>query len=162
MAQALAPVARGEVVAVNKQQDYVSFIVGGQMFGIPVLKVQDILKPAKIATIPLAPAEVKGSINLRGRIVTVIDVRTRLGIKPRDDGKHDDNMAVTVESGQDLYTLLVDQIGDVVSLSDDLYESNPSTLDARWREFSEGVYRLKDRLLVVLDVERMLDIKSKI
>lgn len=162
MAQALAPVARGDVVAVNKQQDYVSFIVGGQMFGIPVLKVQDILKPAKIATIPLAPAEVKGSINLRGRIVTVIDVRTRLGIKPRDDGKHDDNMAVTVESGQDLYTLLVDQIGDVVSLSDDLYESNPSTLDARWREFSEGVYRLKDRLLVVLDVERMLDIKSKI
>lgn len=162
MAQALAPVARGEVVAVNKQQDYVSFIVGGQMFGIPVLKVQDILKPEKIATIPLAPAEVKGSINLRGRIVTVIDVRTRLGIKPRDDGKHDDNMAVTVESGQDLYTLLVDQIGDVVSLSSDLYENNPSTLDARWREFSNGVYRLKDRLLVVLDVERMLDIKSKI
>ncbi len=162
MAQALAPVSRGEVLAMDKQQDFVTFIVGGQMFGIPVLQVQDILKPEKIATIPLAPPAVKGSINLRGRIVTVIDVRTRLGLKPREDGKLDDNMAVTVENGQDLYTLLVDNIGDVVSLSADLYESNPSTLDARWREFSEGIYRLSDRLLVVLDVERMLDMKAKV
>lgn len=157
-----ATVGRTDIAALDKQQDYVTFIVGGQMFGIPVLKVQDILKPEKIATIPLAPAEVKGSINLRGRIVTVIDVRTRLGLKPRDDGKLDENMAVTVENGQDLYTLLVDTIGDVISLSSELYEKNPSTLDARWREFSDGVYRLSDRLLVVLDVERLLDIKAKI
>ena len=131
------------------------------MFGIPVLKVQDILKSEKIAKIPLAPPEVKGSINLRGRIVTVIDVRTRLGMPPRTDGKSEDSMAVTVENGSDLYTLLVDKVGDVVSLANNLFESNPGTLDARWREFSDGVYRLEDRLLVVLAVERMLDIKTK-
>lgn len=161
MAQALTPARGGEVLALDQRQDFVTFNVGPQLFGIPVLKVQDILKPAKIARIPLAPAEVRGSINLRGRIVTMIDVRTRLGLPPRGDAKPNDNMAVTVENGPDLYTLLVDKIGDVVSLSSDLYESNPGILDARWREFSDGVYRLKDRLLVVLDVERMLDIRAK-
>ncbi len=161
MAQALATTSSGEVVASSRQQDFVTFVVGTQLFGIPVLKVQDILKPEKIAKIPLAPPEVRGSINLRGRIVTVIDVRVRLGMPERTDGKKDDHMAVTVENGPDLYTLLVDKIGDVVSLSNDLYESTPGTLDARWREYAEGVYRLKDRLLVVLDVERLLDIKIK-
>lgn len=162
MAQALAQTHAGEVASSSGQQDFTTFIVGNQLFGIPVLKVQDILKPEKIAKIPLAPPEVRGSINLRGRIVTVIDVRTRLGMPARNDGKHDDNMAVTVENGPDLYTLLVDKIGDVISLSNDLYESTPGTLDSRWREYCEGVYRLKDRLLVVLDVERLLDIKVKI
>ncbi len=161
MAQALAPVQPGQVATGGHQQDFTTFVVGNQLFGIPVLKVQDILKPEKIAKIPLAPPEVRGSINLRGRIVTVIDVRTRLGMAPRDDGKHDD-MAVTVENGPDLYTLLVDKIGDVISLSNEQYENTPGTLDARWREYCDGVYRLKDRLLVVLDVERMLDIKAKI
>ena len=161
MAQALATVPSGAVVASAQQQDFVTFIVGNQLFGIPVLKVQDILKSEKIAKIPLAPPEVKGSINLRGRIVTVIDVRTRLGMPPRTDGKAEDSMAVTVENGPDLYTLLVDKVGDVVSLANNLFENNSSTLDARWREFSDGVYRLKDRLLVVLAVERMLDIKTK-
>jgi purine-binding chemotaxis protein CheW len=161
MAQALATVPSGAVVASSKQQDFVTFIVGDQLFGIPVLKVQDILKSEKIAKIPLAPPEVKGSINLRGRIVTVIDVRTRLGMPPRPDGRPEDSMAVTVESGPDLYTLLVDKVGDVVSLADHLFESNSGTLDARWREVSDGVYRLEDRLLVVLAVDRMLDIKTK-
>ena len=161
MAQALAPAHNGGAVASNRQQDFVTFIVGNQLFGIPVLKVQDILKSEKIAKIPLAPPEVRGSINLRGRIVTVIDVRTLLGMPPRTDGKPEDSMAVTVENGPDLYTLLVDKVGDVVSLANDLFENNPGTLDAHWREFSDGVYRLKDRLLVVLAVERMLDIKTK-
>ena len=162
MAQALVSARGGAVIAPETQKDFVTFIVGTQLFGIPVLKVQDILKSEKIARIPLAPPEVRGSINLRGRIVTVIDVRTRLGMSPRTDGKPEDSMAVTVENGSDLYTLLVDKVGDVVSLSNNLYENNPGTLDARWREYSDGVYRLPDRLLVVLDVERMLDIHAKI
>lgn len=162
MSQALATTHSSEVVASSRQQDFVTFLVGAQLFGIPVLKVRDILKPAKIAKIPLAPPEVRGSINLRGRIVTVIDVRVRLGMPERSDGKKDGHMAVTVENGPDLYTLLVDKIGDVISLSNDLYEDTPGTLDARWREYAEGIYRLKDNLLVVLDVERLLDIKVKI
>jgi len=140
--------------------DFVTFFVAGQMFGIPVLKVQDILTPDRIASIPLAPPEVKGSINLRGRIVTVIDVRVRLGLDDKTEADGTNNMGVTVEHQNDLYTLLVDRIGDVVGLSNDTYEKNPATLDPKWREFSVGVYRLEKQLLVVLDVDQMLDIVS--
>ena len=141
----------------NGLKDFVTFIIKGQMFGIPVLHVQDILVTDKIAAIPLAPPEVKGSINLRGRIVTVIDVRVRLGLEKRQDGGQ--SMGVTVEHQNDLYTLLVDKVGDVVGLKGDLYEDNPSTLDPLWREFASGVYRLEDCLMVVLDVESLLNIK---
>ena len=140
-------------------EDYVTFKVEGQLFGIPVLRVQDILKPDRIAPVPLAPREVKGSINLRGRIVTVIDVRIRLGLEPRDD--IDESMGVTVEQDNDLYTLLVDKIGDVIGLSRDCYEKNPGTLDPLWREFSNGVFRLDEELMVVLDIDRLLDLNSK-
>lgn len=144
-------------------QDFVTFFVGPQMFGIPVLHVQDILTPDKIASIPLAPPEVRGSINLRGRIVTVIDVRVRLGLKSGGETKGNKEakqggMGVTVEQDHELYTLLVDRIGDVVAMSDELFEKNPGTLDPKWREFSEGVYRLDGNLMVILDIERMLNI----
>lgn len=139
-------------------EDFVTFFVADQMFGIPVLKVQDILTPDSIASIPLAPPEVKGSINLRGRIVTVIDVRVRLGMDNNGDSSSSGNMGVTVEHGHDLYTLLVDRIGDVVGLSNDSYEKNPATLDPKWREFSVGVYRLEKCLMVVLDVDQMLNL----
>jgi len=142
-------------------QDFVTFYVDDQMFGIPVLHVQDILTPDKIASIPLAPAEVRGSINLRGRIVTVIDVRVRLGLGTNNDGRHG-NMGVTVEQDHELYTLLVDRIGDVVAMSNDLFEKNPGTLAPTWREFSEGVYRLEDNLMVILDIERLLNLRKDI
>ena len=140
-------------------ENFVSFVVKNQLFGIPVLGVQDILSPEKINSIPLAPPEIKGAINLRGRIVTVIDVRVRLGLEQLPDAS--DSMGVTVEHRSELYTLLVDTIGDVIGLSGELYESNPSTLDPVWREFAQGVYRLDDRLMVVLDVERLLDVKAQ-
>ncbi len=138
-------------------EDFVTFIIGNQMFGIPVLRVQDILTPNQIAPIPLAPNEVRGSINLRGRIVTVIDVRVRLGL-PLREVEEEGNMGVTVEQDNDLYTLLVDQIGDVIGLSPKLYENNPGTLDPTWRDFSIGVYRLEKQLMVVLDIDRLLDL----
>lgn len=144
---------------VGNLEDYVTFKIGKQLFGIPVLRVQDILKPEQIAPVPLAPKEVKGSINLRGRIVTVIDVRIRLGLEPRDDDG--DSMGVTVEQDNDLYTLLVDEIGDVIGLSRDCYEKNPGTLDPLWREFTGGVFRLEDELMVVLDIDRLLDLSPK-
>lgn len=141
-------------------EDFVTFTIGDQMFGIPVLRVQDILTPNRIAPVPLAPPEVKGSINLRGRIVTVIDVRIRLGMPPLEKGSSGGAMAVTVEQDNDLYTLLVDKIGDVIGLSKDLYEKNPGTLDPLWRDFSIGVYRLENNLMVVLDIDRLLDLKD--
>ncbi len=141
-------------------EDFVTFFIGNQMFGIPVLRVQDILTPNQIAPIPLAPKEVVGSINLRGRIVTVIDVRIRLGLPPREED-NTGNMGVTVEQDNDLYTLLVDQIGDVIGLSKEFYEKNPATLDPKWREFSNGVYRLEESLLVVLDIDNLLDLATE-
>ena len=158
MNQAVSTSGPQQLEALQRQdlEDFVTFFITDQMFGIPVLKVQDILTPDKIAPIPLAPPEVEGSINLRGRIVTVIDMRERLGLGQRD--RSDKPMGVTVEQSNELYTLLVDRVGDVVSLSSDLYEDNPSTLDTLWREFALGVYRLDGPLLVVLDVDRILEI----
>ncbi len=141
-------------------EDFVTFFIGDQMFGIPVLRVQDILTPDQIAPIPLAPNEVVGSINLRGRIVTVIDVRTRLGLPPRE-GERTGNMGVTVEQNNDLYTLLVDKIGDVIGLSKEFYEKNPATLDPKWREFSNGVFRLEKSLMVVLDINNLLELAAE-
>ncbi len=135
---------------------FVTFWVSEQLFGVPVLQVQDILAPEKISPIPLAPKEVKGAINLRGRIVTVIDIRTRLGLIQRLDNGH--NMAVTVEHDDELYTLLVDSIGDVVDLPKADFEDNPATLDPAWREVAQGVYRLNGNLMVVLDIDQVLNI----
>lgn len=170
MAQNLVAAASREVETFLEKdlEDFVTFLVGGQLFGIPILKVQDILRLEDIAPIPLAPPRVMGSINLRGRIVTVVSVRVCLGIKDRGESvktpksppeaskKEKTDMGVTVEYDHDLYTLLVDSIGEVVSVSSEFHEGNPSTLDASWREFALGVYRLEDRLMVVLDVERLL------
>ncbi len=164
MSEALATADHHDLTATHPGedlQDFVTFFVDDQMFGIPVLNVQDILTPDKIASIPLAPAEVRGSINLRGRIVTVIDVRVRLGLSNDKEKSQQGNMGVTVEQDHELYTLLVDRIGDVVAMSNDLYEKNPGTLAPTWREFSEGVYRLEDKLMVILDIERLLNIRKE-
>jgi len=162
MSQALATTDGHDLTATHPGEDledFVTFFIEDQMFGIPVLNVQDILTPENIAAIPLAPPEVTGSINLRGRIVTVIDVRVRLGLTPKDK-ESGENMGVTVEHGHDLYTLLVDRIGDVMGLPNDLFERNPATLDPVWREFSNGVYRLEANLLVVLDIDRLLNLRD--
>ena len=145
-----------EAVAGEALEEFVTFEVHDQLFGVSVHRVQDILMPQAIAWVPLAPPEVRGSINLRGRIVTVIDMRKRLGLPPRETATRD--MGVTVEHQHDLFTLLIDAVGDVISLSADRFEPNPSTLNARWREIADGVYRLDGRLMVVLNVERLLDL----
>ncbi len=157
MIQALSTIAskNSDAVTEAESEDYVTFVIESQMFGIPVVSVQDILIPEKITPIPLAPPEVKGAINLRGRIVTVIDVRRRLGLPKHGS---DECMGVTVEHRNELYALQVDKIGDVISLSRDLYEEVPGTLDSVWRKFALGVFRLDSRLMVVLDVAQLLNL----
>ncbi len=145
----------GTELAAPETQDYVTMYIEGQMFGIPVLTVQDVLGPQKITRIPLAPREVAGSLNLRGRIVTAVDVRLRLGLPNNAAGNK--GMSVVVDQSGELYSLLVDQVGEVLSLPAAKFERNPPTLDPMWREFSAGIYRLDDKLLVVLDVAKLLD-----
>jgi purine-binding chemotaxis protein CheW len=137
-------------------ETFVTFTVVDQRFGIPVSRVQDILTTDCIAPVPLAPSAVRGSINLRGRIVTVIDVRSRLGFAAADAAEA--AMGVTVEHRGEFYTLLVDHIGDIVQLPPQLWEDRPSTLDAAWREVTSGVFRLDEGLMVVLEVDRLLDL----
>jgi purine-binding chemotaxis protein CheW len=157
---ALAVQKGGRAVAGTESQDYVSIVIAGQLFGIPVLQVQDVLGAQRITRIPLAPPEVAGSLNLRGRIVTAIDLRTRLGLPKRTDGG--ESMSVVVDQGGESYSLLVDNVGEVLSLSATTLERNPATLDARWREVSVGIHRLDGGLLILVDVGRMLDFATKV
>jgi purine-binding chemotaxis protein CheW len=156
---ALVAAAGGKAAASIETHEYVSIIIAGQLFGIPVLQVQDVLGPQRITRIPLAPPEVAGSLNLRGRIVTAIDLRTRLGLPKRAAGEK--SMSVVVDQDGEAYSLLVDNVGEVLSLSAKTFERNPATLDIAWREVSDGIHRLDGNLLIILDVARLLDISSK-
>ena len=135
--------------------DFVTFWIAEQLFGIHVLKVQDILAQSKTTPVPLAPPEIAGSLNLRGRIVTSVDVRCRLGLPP--DTSEGGGTSIVVEQDHDLYSLLVDSVGEVLTLAADSFEPNPPTLSPAIRQYATGIYRLEKELLVVLDVDRLLD-----
>ncbi len=139
----------------NNSLDFVSMSVAGQLFGIPVLTVQDVLGPQRMTRVPLAPPEVAGSLNLRGRIVTAIDFRIRLGLGPRPEGE--EGMNVVVEIGGEPYSLIVDTVGEVQSFAADDREQTPASLDSVWRSIAAGIYRLDDKLMVVIDVAKLLD-----
>ena len=151
--------AHGKAGGGADHRDFVSVTIADQVFGIPVLQVQDVLGSQRITRIPLAPPEVAGSLNLRGRIVTAIDIRVRLRLPPRPDSKQ--AMSVVVDHGGELYSLLVDSVGEVLSLDVSDAERNPATLDPTWREVSAGIYRLDGNLLVVLDVAKVLDFSTR-
>lgn len=150
-----ATIERNEV-GTNIFRDFLTIIIGEQIFGIPILQVQDVLGEQRVTKIPLAPPAVAGSLNLRGRIVTAIDVRTCLGMPPKKNDNAQE-MSVVVENQNELYSLMIDKVGDVLSLPASDFEKNPSTLDPQLRVVCQGIYRLKDKLLVVLDVPRLLE-----
>ncbi|GAK33139.1 MULTISPECIES: chemotaxis protein CheW [Iodidimonas] len=134
--------------------EFVTMRLEGQLLGIPVLSVQDVLSAQKITSIPLAPAWVSGVLNLRGRIVTAINMRERMGFGKRTDGGKD--MSIVVEFRGEPYSLQIDRVGDVLNLEKEVMEKNPVTMDQRWREVSRGIYRLDGELLAILDVETVL------
>jgi purine-binding chemotaxis protein CheW len=132
----------------------VTLTVDGQACGLPVDCVRDVLAGQTIAPIPLASPEIAGNLNLRGRIVTAIDLRRRLRLPPRDQGAS--AMSVVTEQAGECYALLVDHVADVVSLQSDRFEAPPPTLPPCWAETCAGVVRQDDGLLVVLDPARLL------
>ena len=142
--------------SVGEQREYLTIDIAGQTFGIPILQVQDVLGEQRVTRVPLAPRAIAGSLNLRGRIVTAIDVRACLGLPPKPKDSSEE-MSVVVENGGELYSLMIDKVGDVLSLDTRDYENNPSTLDPQWRGVCMGIYRLRGKLLVVLDVPRLLE-----
>ena len=139
-------------------QGLVSIRIGAQTFGVPVLKVQDVIAQTAINRVPLGPPEVAGSLNLRGRIVTAIDMRRRLRMPDRTPG--DSFVSIIVEHGGELYALLVDDVGDVLWLSSVDHEPAPVTLSAHWRSLCSGLYRLESELLLVLNVENVLNLNG--
>ena len=148
-------VQQQDVISADAEDQFVTVTIGSQLFGVPVLCVQDVLVAQKTTPIPLAPPEVAGALNLGGRIVTAIDMRRSLGLPARKSGGP--SMYVVVEDYDELYSLMVDSVGEVMTLPNGSLERSPGTLDPRWREISGGIFRLDGKLLVVLDVERLLD-----
>ena len=142
----------------EEEQMFVTLSVADQLCGIPVLAVRDILGPQVITRIPLSPPDVAGSLNLRGRIVTAIDLRRRLQLPPLPPGAT--QMAVVAEQSNELYALLVDQVSEVLALTASAFERNPPTMAVEWARFSTGIYRLQDRLMAVLDVSRLLALST--
>ena len=140
-------------------KEYITAVIGGQLFGLPILRVQDVFMPERLTRVPLAPPEIAGVLNLRGRIVTLIDMRDRLGL-----GKRDENvapMAIGVESRGESYGLLIDSVGEVLKLDEALREPNPINLDPRLARVSAGIHRLEGQLLMLVDVDSVLDIGTK-
>jgi purine-binding chemotaxis protein CheW len=146
----------------NAQQsltEYVTAMIGGQLFGLPIMRVQDVFIPERLTRVPLAPPEIAGILNLRGSIVTLIDMRRRFGLGERNDD--DAAMAIGVESRGESYGLLIDSVGEVLKLDDAEREPNPVNLDQRLARVSAGIHRLDGQLLMVVDVDRVLDIGTK-
>ncbi len=132
-------------------EQLVTLVVDNQVFGIPILQVQDIVEPKNITSIPRAPAFISGVLNLRGRIVTVIDLHVCL--EKREHQEHTEGqLSVTVEYDSDLYTLLIDDIGDVLNISVSQITKVPKNLDAALRDVSSGIIQLEDDLVAILSV----------
>ena len=136
--------------------EYVTAMVGGQLFGLPIRRVQDVFIPERLTRVPLAPPEIAGVLNLRGRIVTLIDLGFRLGLVREDNGGP--AMAIGVEMNGESYGRLIDSVGEVLKLDGAALERNPINLDPRLASVSTGIFRLDGQLLMVIDVDRILDI----
>lgn len=137
----------------SAEQQLLAVMVADQVCGIPVLLVRDVLADQRIAAIPLAPPEIVGNLNLRGRIVTAISVRRKLGLPPPE---REESMAVVVEYDRELYALLVDHVTEVITADTSTLEPNPPNLPGTWARVSAGIYPLASCLLVLLDIDALL------
>jgi purine-binding chemotaxis protein CheW len=136
------------------ERQFCTFRLGELFLGIEVLQVQEVIRAQNMTRVPLASRSVRGLINLRGQIVTAVDLRERLGLAPRPEDQTPMNVVVRTDEGA--VSLLVDEIGDVLETEEDQYEAPPETLAPEARELIRGVYKLPDRLLLVLDTDQAL------
>jgi len=144
----------GMTAAIATQQ-FVTMRLGAQLFGISVMAVRDVMRRQHIAPIPLAPPVIAGSLNLRGRIVTAINMRVRFNLPAYPTPEK--VMKVVVEHQHELFALMVDAVGDVLALPMNRFEKVPSNMDSSWRAVASGVFKLENELLVILDVSSIID-----
>jgi purine-binding chemotaxis protein CheW len=140
------------------ERQFCTFYVAGHYFGLDVLQVQEIIRYQEMTRVPLAPPVVRGLINLRGQIVTSIDLRRRLELPDRPADQLPLNVVIHTDDGA--VSLLVDEIGDVLEVSEKLFEPPPETLKGTARNLIRGAYKLKDRLLLILDPERTVNLTA--
>ncbi|MGA8222928.1 MAG: chemotaxis protein CheW [Candidatus Acidiferrales bacterium] len=136
-------------------QQHCTFFIDGQFFGVPVQQVQEVIRYQEMNRVPLAPQVIRGLINLRGQIVVAIDLRRRLCAAERPEGQLPMNVVVRTEDG--VVSLLVDEIGDVLEVQEETFESPPETLRNASRELVLGVHKLPNQLLLILDAEKAVN-----
>ena len=137
------------------RESFCTFQVDHLYFGVEVLKVQEVIRYQRMTRVPLAPAVVRGIINLRGQLVTAIDLRRRLGLPIAEAERQPMNVVIRGNDGS--VSLLVDEIGDVLEVDRELFEPPPETLQGVPRELIRGAYKLEGRLLLVLDTNRVVE-----
>jgi purine-binding chemotaxis protein CheW len=142
------------------QLDYVTIYVGDQLFGLPILRVQDVFSATQMTRVPLAPRQVVGLLNLRGRVVTALSLRERLGMGNAAETSSS-AMAVGIEHAGEPFALMVDKVGEVMRLTSATYEPNPVHLSAAWAGLSNGVHRLDGHLLIILDIDSVLNFDAQ-
>ena len=141
-------------MTMEKARQLCTFVIDELLFGVEVVNVQEVLRFQSMTKIPLASTVIRGLINLRGQIVTAIDMRARLGLAPLGDAHRPLHVVMRPAAG--VVSLLVDEIGDVLSLDEHSFERAPETLSGVFREVVLGVYKLEGELLLLLDVERII------
>ena len=141
-----------------EQKQFCTFYLDNHMFGVKVEQVQEVFRYQEMTKVPLAPPVVRGLINLRGQIITAIDLRQRLGMGPLPEGKLPMNVVVRTKDG--VVSLLVDEIADVLEVSEDVHERPPETIPDEVRQLVLGVYKLSGKLLLILDSEKAVDVNT--
>jgi purine-binding chemotaxis protein CheW len=153
------PARAGATATEADERQFATFFVDTLLFGVEVLRVQEVLRFQEMTPVPRAAEVIEGLINLRGQIVTAIDVRRRLGLSRRDSDRSP--MNVVVQSDDGAVSLLVDEIGDVLDVERSAFEPVPDNVAPGIRDLTTGVYKLKDRLLLILDADKAIHVNEK-
>lgn len=138
----------------GETEQFLTVKIESQLFGLSVLKIRDVLKPQKITPIPLSQDDLKGYMNLRGRIVPAIDVRIKLNLPELKDKSK--QMFVVAEHGDELTALIVDEVLETRTLKINNFTKNPENLKEIWAKYSKGIFKLKNELMLVLDIENVV------
>lgn len=142
----------------SASQQFCTFHLDGLLFGVPVEQVQEVIRYQPMTRVPLAPSAISGLINLRGQVVTAIDLRARLSLRTRAGEQQPIN--VVVQNADGAVSFLVDEIGEVQSVEEDVFEPPPSNLSEPLKSMVRGVYKLNSKVMLVLDAERALDVAA--
>jgi len=147
-----------EVRAAAVPRQLCTFLVDGMLFGVDVMNVREVIRYQEMTIVPLASTTIRGLINLRGQIVTAIEMRARLGLASRSSELLPMNVVTTTTSG--IVSLLVDEIGDVLEVEERAFEAAPESMNVTFRDLVPGVFKLDGRLVLLLDAERVADCDS--